>query len=224
MEIRNIRDDKVLITSDTMFAYIMQDEEVCKGIVERILGREIKKRDLSKAEQNGRITIEYSLSKDDLTDCHVDPVYGDKLCYEPDGYIEYTIRYIESRNGNKNLRISKDVPEENRSSFYLFTLENRNNRNIETSEDINMYKNNYMLAYTAVDQEYDKIAKYRYYVIKDLLNGMCKITCKDCMINDQIVTMAECDTDSEKYRSNLFPGAITMNFIETYSNDNTGSK
>lgn len=43
MEIKNIRDDKVLITSDTMFAYIMQDEEICKGIVERILGREINK-------------------------------------------------------------------------------------------------------------------------------------------------------------------------------------
>lgn len=43
MEIRNIRDDKVLITSDTLFAYLMQDEEVCKGIVERILGRKIKK-------------------------------------------------------------------------------------------------------------------------------------------------------------------------------------
>ena len=43
MEIRNIRDDKVLITSDVMFAYIMQDEEVCKGTVERILGRSINK-------------------------------------------------------------------------------------------------------------------------------------------------------------------------------------
>ena len=43
MMIKNIDKDRVLITSDIMFAYVMQDENVCKGVVERILGREISK-------------------------------------------------------------------------------------------------------------------------------------------------------------------------------------
>lgn len=190
------------------------------------LGREIKKRELFEGQKRGDwIAFEYKLSTDDLTDCHIDPEFGDKLCYEPDGYIRYDIRYSEDTvNGSKNLTVMKDVPEENRSSSYIFSLKRAGNREFETNDGNIRHQNNYSLSYIAIDQEYDKTAKLRYYVVKDLLSGMCKITCKDCIINGDVVTMSECDTDTEKYRSNLIPGFIGLNFMESYSNDNTRSK
>ena len=190
------------------------------------LGREIKKREPFKGQKRGNwICFDYELSTEDLTDCHTEPEFGDRLCYEPDGYIRYNIRYTENTaDGSKNLHISKDVPQENRSSSYSFMLDNRGNREFETSDGSIRHQNNYMLSYLAIDQEYDKIAKLRYYTVKDLLGGMCKITCKDCIINGKVVTMSKCDTDTEKYKSNLIPGFIGLHFMESYNNDNIRSK
>ena len=176
------------------------------------LGRQIVKKDIKKDDV--RYVVEYKLSTDDLTDCHIEPVFGEKLCYEPDGYIQYSIRYSESlKTGKKSLIIGKDVPEDNRSSSYQFDLD------VKDSDLNGKHKTFYTLGYIAKDQEYSKVAKYRYYIVKDLLSGMCKITCKDCLFNGNIVTISECDTDSEKYMSNLVPGFIGINFVETYSND-----
>ncbi len=171
------------------------------------LGREIEKRDSSKNEN--LVILQYELSTKDLTDCYKEPLFGDTVCYEPDGYIRYSVKYSENKNvGHRTLTVSKDVPEENRSSFYQFSL---------SPQDQNENQS-YMLAYTAIDQEYDKIAKFRYYVTKDMLKKDCEITCKDCWINNRTTTLIKCDTNSETYKSNLFPPSISLNFVENYTN------
>ena len=43
MKIKTIQENELLITSDIMFAYAMQNKEICKGVLERILGRGVSK-------------------------------------------------------------------------------------------------------------------------------------------------------------------------------------
>lgn len=190
------------------------------------LGRDITKREPFRGQEGGGwVVIDYELSMDDLTDCYTEPEFGDRLCYEPDGYIRYSIRYTENtEHGSKSLIVSKDVPEENRSSFYTFTLDNRGNGEFEIQNGGVRHQNVYSLSYLAIDQEYDKTSKLRYYMVKDLLNGMCKIICKDCLLNDEIVTMSTCDTNREKYKSNIIPGHVSINYLEHYNSDNSISK
>lgn len=170
------------------------------------------------ADDTDGIAGVFSLSTDDLKDCHRNPVNREKICYEPDGYIRYQIDYKESNDGAKSFTVSKDVPEENRSSYYHFQL-NYNNQRITTTDGGERLLKNYDFGFTAIDQEYDKMLKYRNYLVHDLLNDMCRVVCKKCHINGKKSTLIECDTDMEKYKSNIIPGFIGINFVEHYNLD-----
>lgn len=145
--------------------------------------------------------IDYRLSEDGLTDCHLIPTDKTRICYKPNGWIEYDIEYTENAD-YKHLGVGKDVPEENRSSYYNFSL--------------NFSKGHYMFSYTAIDQEYDKVSKYRNYVVDELLGDACKIFCRNCMLNGKLVKMhIKCDKDKLKE----MPAFIGTNFVIDYSND-----
>ena len=100
--------------------------------------------------------------------------------------------------------VSKDVPDENRSSFYEFSLR--------------LSGNSFMFGHSALDQDYQEVQQNRNLIIKDLLAGQCKETCRDCVVNDKVVTMYSCDTDPEIYKSNLIPMGVMTNYVVYYTN------
>ena len=164
----------------------------------------------------------FSLSTDDLKDCHkIITTKREKVCYEPDGYIRYQIDYKDTDVATKNIKtftVSKDVPEENRSSYYYFKLESQDRKIVLSDGSVRLLRG-YDLSFNAVDQEYDKMLKYRNYLVEDLLNGMCRVVCKKCFIKGKKSTLIDCDTDAKKYKSNIIPGFIGIDFVESYNLD-----
>ena len=98
----------------------------------------------------------FSLSTDDLKDCHkIITTKREKVCYEPDGYIRYQIDYKDTDVATKNIKtftVSKDVPEENRSSYYYFKLESQDRKIVLSDGSVRLLRG-YDLSFNAVDPE-----------------------------------------------------------------------
>lgn len=183
-------------------------------------GRAIVERDRLKGKKRGDWTsTEYKLSDKDIrTDCHIAPDYGDTLCYYPDGYVEFEIVYNEdSASGSRQLTVTKDVPGDNRTSFYNFSLTQRDfTKTTEDNTDY-IYTNSYMFGYTAVDQEYDKMHQFRNDSVRDLLAGKCYVDCKDCLVDGNTITTFTCDTNSKLYKSSRVPPSVGINYVQHYT-------